>query len=85
MPASLPLMSLDGQPMLMLGAWSFLLGLIPILPGSAAAMAHAVWALARRLRKGPSGADGPVTARRPNPGGAAMSPATRRHRAAFFF
>ena len=51
MPASLALMSIDGQPMLTLAAWSFLLGLLPILPGSAAAMARAFWAVARRPRK----------------------------------
>ena len=51
MPASLALMSFDGQPILDLAAWSFLLGLLLILPGSATAMAHAVWAAARRPKR----------------------------------
>ena len=84
MPASLALISLEGPPMLTLAAWSLLLGLILILPGSAAAVAHAMWDLARRPRRAPSRADGPGAAHRANPGGVAMSPPARRHRPAFF-
>ncbi len=49
MPATFDVMSLSDQPMIALIEWSFVLGLILILPGSLAAAAGALRDLGRRL------------------------------------
>jgi hypothetical protein len=49
MPATFDMMTLSDQPMLALIGWSFVLGLILILPGALAATAGALRTLGRRL------------------------------------